>query len=249
MNDVISWLPLLFFVIAFTYSSVGFAGGSSYLAVLLLAGLPYAEIKPIALVCNLVVSSVGFWNFSRAGHFDAKKVLPFAALSVPMAFMGAQVPIGKEVFTILLGFSLALAGLRIFFLRKNKIEPRSLTVKQSWAYGLPIGAILGFFSGMIGIGGGIFLCPILILMRWATVKEASAAAAFFIFVNSLSGLLGRLPSGISFGPDIMALGAAAFLGGALGSVLGARRLPEIKSRVVLGSLMLYGAFTMISQVF
>ncbi len=245
MNDMAVWLPLAFFAVAFIYSSVGFAGGSSYLAVLLLAGFSYGEIKPIALFCNLVVSSVGFWNFYKAGYFDAKKVLPFAALSVPMAFLGAQVPIGKEAFTLLLGISLALAGLRILYIRKDRGQRRPLTQMKAWVYGLPIGALVGFFSGLIGIGGGIFLSPILILMRWATVKEASAAAAFFIFVNSLSGLLGRLPSGFSFGPDIMALGAAAFMGGIFGSTLGAKRFEEVWLRRVLAALTLFVSMNMI----
>ncbi|MGH7197706.1 MAG: sulfite exporter TauE/SafE family protein, partial [Candidatus Omnitrophota bacterium] len=209
---------------------------------------PYAEIKPIALFCNLVVSSVGFWNFYKAGYFDAKKVLPFAALSVPMAFIGAKVPIGKEAFTLLLGFSLAMAGLRIFFLRKDRGEGRVLSQKEWWIYGLPIGALIGFFSGLIGIGGGIFLAPILILTRWAKLKEASAAAAFFIFVNSLSGFISKFKPEVFTDHNLFILGLAALAGGVVGSSLGARRLPEIRMQQVLAGLLLFVSANLILQV-
>jgi hypothetical protein len=249
MTDVAAWMPLAFFAIALVYSSVGFAGGSAYLAVLLLAGLPYNEIKPIALFCNLAVSGVAFRNFYKAGYFDAKKVLPFAVLSVPMAFLGSKIPVGREVFTVLLGASLALAGLRILYIRKDEGEKRPLSPRLAWAYGAPMGAVIGFFSGLIGIGGGIFLSPILILTRRAGVKEASAAAAFFIFVNSLSGFLGRLPGGLSWGADIMTLGTAAFLGGIMGSALGARRFEERSLQRVLGALALFVSTRLVMGAF
>jgi len=245
MSYSVDWLPLLFFVIALVYSSVGFAGGSSYLAVMVLAGLPYPEMKPIALSCNLLVSSIGFWNFSRAGYFKLRTVLPFAVLSVPMAFLGAKVPVGKEVFTVLLGVSLAMAGLRIFFLRKDRDEVRSLTQKEWWAFGLPIGAAIGFFSGLIGIGGGIFLAPVLILTRWAKVKEAAAAASFFIFVNSFAGLLGRFEPVMFADHNLFIMGFAVLLGGAIGSSLGSRRLPEFHLQRVLAGLLLFVSFGLI----
>jgi hypothetical protein len=238
MTPSADWLPVIFFAVAFVYSSVGFAGGSSYLAVLLLAGLPYDDIKPIALICNMIVASVAFHNYYKAGFFDAKKVFPFAVFSAPMAFLGAQVPIGKDIFIVLLGGSLALAGLRIFVLKKPEVRTRQLTRAAWWAYGLPIGALMGFFSGLIGIGGGIFLSPVLILLRWSSLKEASASAAFFIFVNSLAGFAGRLPGGIPPPPDIfLSLVVAVFLGGMLGSSLGARRFEEIWLRRVLAALV------------
>lgn len=239
-------LPLLFFFVALIYSIAGFAGGSSYTALLIASGVPFAQVAPTALFCNLVVSSAAADNFRRAGHLKWGLVLPFLAASVPMAYIGARIPVGKNVFLLLLGFSLAIAGLRLFLGQSGAVAvpPKG---KRLWTFGLPLGAGMGLLSGIVGIGGGIFLSPLLVLMRWATVKEASAAAAVFIFANSLSGLAGKVQGGAVFAAGMPWLLAAAVCGGWIGSRLGSESLPATGVRRVLASLLLYGSFFMVSK--
>ncbi len=242
------FLPLLFFTIALVYSTVGFAGGSSYLLVLTLAGFPHTQSIPIALVCNLAVSSVGFWNFARAGHFRFRFILPFMVLSIPMAFVGSRIPIGNELFILLLSVCLAFAGLRLFVTRLVPIEPRLSEFRQLWFLGLPVGAMMGFLSGLVGIGGGIFLSPFLILNRLASIKEASAAASCFIFVNSLSGLIGKAQHGFILHGDWWMLVFPALCGGLVGSRLGSRRLPLIGLQRILAGLVLFISISLILKV-
>jgi len=242
------FLPILFFAVAFIYSTVGFAGGSSYLLVLTLAGFTHTQSAPIALICNLVVSSVGFWNFYKAGHFRFRLVLPFMALSIPMAFVGARVPLGKELFFLLLGICLALAGLRLFLVKTGVANKRDLSVRELWFLALPAGGFMGFFSGLVGIGGGIFLSPFLILSGFATLSEASAAASFFIFVNSLSGLLGKMQSGLTLDHSMWILALSAFCGGWIGSRLGSNRLPLAGLQRVLAALILFVSANLLLKV-
>ncbi len=249
MSHILQILPLLFFAVAFIYSTVGFAGGSSYLLVLTLAGFTHTQSAPIALICNLVVSSVGFFHFYKAGHFRFRLVLPFMALSIPLAFVGAHVPLKKEVFYILLGACLAFAGLRLFLLRSGSADKREITTKRLWSLGLPAGALMGFFSGLVGIGGGIFLSPFLILTGLATLGEASAAASFFIFVNSLSGLAGKLQNGLALTPNLWLLAFSAFLGGWIGSRLGSHHLPLIKLQRILAGLVLFISINLVLKAF
>src|SRR3990167_9415536 len=154
------WLSFIFFMAALFYSMVGFGGGSSYLAILVLAGLPYQQIPPLALICNLIVTTGGFWNFYRAGHFRLGKVLPFVVLSIPMAYWGGTFLIGKRFFSLLLGISLMAVAARMVLAGKEFQATKEISPRQAWILGLPIGALLGFLSGFIGIGGGIFLSPL-----------------------------------------------------------------------------------------
>src|SRR3989344_420689 len=238
MNPWNDLLPLLFFLVAFVCSTVGFAGGSSYLLVLTLAGFSHTQSAPIALACNLAVSSVALWNFAGAGHFRFRLVLPFMALSMPMAFIGARIPVGKEAFVLFLSVCLAFAGLRLTLSRFVSAEPGLPSVRSLWSWGLPAGALMGFFSGLVGIGGGIFLSPFLILKRLASVKETAAAASCFIFVNSLSGLIGKMQHGLIFQGDWWVLALPALCGGLAGSRLGSRRLPLLGLERILGGLIL-----------
>lgn len=250
MNLSAETLPFFFFVVALVYATVGFAGGSSYLLVLTLAGFSQPQGAPIALICNLIVSSVGFWNFSRSGHFRFRLILPFLALSIPTAFVGSRILIAKELFFILLGFSLAFAGLRLFFLENRPSDKRLISVRPLWFLGLPAGGVMGFFSGLIGIGGGIFLSPFLILTRLASVREASAAASFFIFVNSLSSLIGKMQNGSLTLPEgwwLLAL--PAFFGGWIGSSLGSKRVSPVKAERVLAGLILFISINLMWKTF
>jgi len=238
------WLPLAFFVIALLYATVGFGGGSSYLAVLALIGIPYQSIPQVALICNLVVSGGGVWHFCRGGHLDLKKVLPFIVLSIPLAFLGGQIPIGRQLFMILLGVSLFAAGARTF-LPQREFGSEGLSPKHAWRVGLPIGAVLGFLSGLVGIGGGIFLAPVLILAGWANAKQAAAAAALFIIVNSAAGLSGQLSKGIYLDTMVIPLVVAVILGGQIGSRLGAYRLRVGGVRQLLAVLILFVSIRLI----
>ena len=248
--ETMFWLPVSFFFVALVYSMVGFAGGSSYLALLILAGLPYHEVPPIALFCNLIVSASAFWHFKRAGYFDFKKILPFIVLSIPMAFLGGRTAIGKELFCSLLGISLLIAGLRLLMPDKRYEETHTVSDRSMWLIGAPIGAALGFLSGLVGIGGGIFLSPLLLLMRWANSKQAAASASFFILVNSLSGLLGQAQKGaIVTHESFLFLGAAVLIGGQLGSRLGSYRLPRLGLQRITALLILYVSINLISKAF
>ena len=239
MEPLWIWLILAFFVIALLYSMVGFGGGSSYLAVLALAGLPYQHIPPIALICNLIVAGTGFYYFLKGGHFNLRKALPFVVLSIPMAYWGGRIPIGKELFAILLGLSLLAAALRMLMPGDRFDGGREVSPKKAWAIGLPSGAALGFLSGLVGIGGGIFLSPLLLFLRWVNVKQAGASASFFIIVNSLSGLLGQLHKGPIKGEweCLWFLGAVVFIGGQIGSRFGSFHVPKIVLQRVLALLI------------
>lgn len=234
-----SWLPALFFLIAFLYSIVGFAGGSSYLAVLALAGLPYEQIPVIALVCNIIVSAGGFWHFSRAGFVRWKIILPFIALSVPMAYLGGRLNVSKDLFRLLFGFSLLIAAIRMFVPTRALDPVKEISWKRAGCVGIPAGGILGFLSGLVGIGGGIFLSPIFIFLRWANAKEAAAASSAFIALNSLAGLSGHLEKAAVDFKLILPFAVAVFVGGQLGSRFGAYKVSNVRLQQILAGFILY----------
>ena len=214
-------LILFFFAIAFLYASVGFGGGSSYLAILALYALPFKEMRLIALICNIIVVTGGTIVFIRNKQFEGKKILPLALMSVPMAFIGAKLKLSEDVFFILLGCSLLAAAVLLWV--KTKTSDEILPVKPNAVKDGVIGGAIGFLSGMVGIGGGIFLSPILNLMKWDTSKKIAATASMFILVNSVSGLAGQLsemPQGIDY-KRIVILCCAVLIGGQLGSRMGA----------------------------
>lgn len=205
-----------FFIIALLYATVGFGGGSSYIALLAVANTPYTLIPKISLLCNILVVTGGCYHFLKNGHLSRKLILPFILSSVPMAFLGGSFPITEKTFLILLTTSLILCGLRILFLPDRKIEeikPPSFTIS------FLTGGILGLLAGMVGIGGGIFLSPLLINMGWARSKDAAAVASMFILVNSIAGMGGQLSKDFSF-PGIenyIPLFIAVIIGGQIGS--------------------------------
>ncbi len=238
--DLPFWIPIAFFWVAFVYSMAGFAGGSSYIALLLLAGLSHQEVAPIALICNLVVSMSTFGHFYRGGHFKLRTVLPFIVFSVPMAYWGAKLSISKELFYGLLGFSLLMAAVRMFLSSRRFEESRPVSQRDLWTLGSPVGALTGFLSGIVGIGGGIFLSPFLLLKRWANAKQAAAAASFFILVNSFFGLLGQMQKNtVVWDETVLYLVLVVFVGGQLGSSLGSYRLPRFIVQRVSACLICY----------
>jgi len=219
--------------VAFLYASVGHGGASGYLAVLALFGAAPELMKSSALMLNLVVSMVSFLNFYRGGHFVWRKFWPFAVASVPMAFVGAGIPLSAGLYKQLLGACLLLAIARMLWRpRTTEAEPREVPLPAA----LLTGALIGLLSGMLGIGGGILLSPVLLLMHWARLKETAAISALFIFVNSLSGLSKLLLKGYTPDSQTLTWLAVALAGGLLGGYVGARRfnVPTLRYALATG---------------
>lgn len=240
MNEVLLLLSVC--AVACIYSMVGHGGASGYLAVLALAGSAVSVMKPTALLLNLCVSLIAFLQFLRAGCFHWRMFWPFAMLSVPAAYAGAGIELDAGIYKRLLGVCIVIAGARLLGLFSRNASTFS---SPPVAAGLVIGAAIGLLSGMLGIGGGILLSPVLLMGGWADARTAAATASLFIFVNSGAGLLNvHWSSGImDNGP--FALVAAAVLGGTLGSWLGARRTPEPRLRQALGTVMLLASIKLI----
>jgi uncharacterized protein len=235
------WEILLFFlIIAFVYSSVGFGGGSSYLAILALYDLPFKEMRLTALICNIIVVTGGTIIFIQRKHVKWKKIIPLVLLSVPMAFLGARLRISENTFFIVLGSCLLMAGVMLWI----KTKPGDIFEdgKINYPKDAALGGGIGFLSGMVGIGGGIFLSPILNLMKWDRPKEIAATASFFILVNSLSGIGGQLTqlSGDINFTRILLLCGAVFVGGQIGSRIGTIKFNPLVVRRVT-ALLVFGA--------
>jgi uncharacterized membrane protein YfcA len=234
-------LPLLaaaVLVVAFLYSSVGHAGASGYIAVMSLFSLAPGVIKPTALLLNILVASIGAWQFWRAGHFSWRLFWPFALLSVPAAFLGGYINLPTHVFKAAVGLVLWFSAVR-FLLRPGDDE---VIHEPSRPAALSIGAGLGLLSGLTGTGGGIFLTPLLLIMRWARTRTAAAVSALFILVNSGSGLLGNLASTRRLPPLALTLAVAVVAGGTAGSYFGSRRFPHtVIKRLLAVVLLIAGA--------
>lgn len=225
----------LFFVVALLYSSVGHAGASGYLAVMALIGVLPAEMRPAALILNLLVATIGARNFIGAGHFRWSLAWPFLITSVPMAYLGGRLALPVDVYRTVVGVVLLLSALRfVITLRaadaEGRVPPRPIAMAA--------GAALGLLAGLTGVGGGIFLSPLLLLAGWANLRTTAATSVVFILANSAAGLLGQfatitaLPSGLPW------WALAVVLGGALGSWLGARRLPGPAIRGTLAVVLI-----------
>ncbi|RIV19297.1 sulfite exporter TauE/SafE family protein [Fibrisoma montanum] len=221
------------FMVGFVYASVGHGGASGYLATMALFGVAPAEMKPSALLLNLFVSTVSFIQFYRAGHFRWDKFWPFAVASVPLAFVGATIPLSDTLYRQLLAGCLLLVIVRLLWtIRGQEEDPKPVPLTA----GLGLGGSIGLLSGMLGIGGGIILSPLMLLFRWARLKETAATSALFIFVNSLSGLFGLLSKGYSPSPALYGWIGAAFVGGLLGGYFGSHRftVPTLRYLLAFG---------------
>lgn len=228
-------LCLAITVVAFLYSAVGHAGASGYIAVMTLFGLAPAVIKPSALVLNILVASLTSFQFWRAGHFSWSLFWPFAALSVPLAFLGGYVNLPTQWFKILVGLVLLYSALR--FLLEPKVEEGECTPPTK-PVALFTGAGIGLLSGLTGTGGGIFLTPLLLFFRWSKTKPASAISALFILVNSISGLLGNISSTKQLPLFTVPVVVAALTGGAAGSYLGSQRFSVVFIKKLLAIVLL-----------
>lgn len=235
--EFVIYLSLAVFCIAFLYSSVGHAGASGYIAVMTLFNLAPAEIKPTALVLNILVASIGAWQFWRAGHFSWRLFWPFALLSFPLAYIGGYLNLPTHLFKMIVGVVLLFSAIR--FLMPHPAEAEAQMPPRPVAIG--VGGFLGLLSGLTGTGGGIFLTPILLLMRWATTKNAAAVSAFFILLNSVSGLLGNITATQSIPSFALPLAGAVVVGGTMGSYLGSNTLePQTIKRLLALVLVIAG---------
>ena len=214
-------LSILFFITAILYSSVGFGGGSTYLALLLIWGVPYYIFPLIALICNIIVVSGNSFNYIRAKNHNFRLLIPFLIGSIPMAFVGGSLHVEKEIFEILLFIVLSLAGILLLINNKSYDDKNIEIKKLHFFVSIIIGSILGFVSGLIGIGGGIFLSPILFLFKADKPKVISTTASLFILINSISGMIGQLTKTnilvevIQYSP----LFISVFIGGLIGNYL------------------------------
>jgi len=244
--DALWILAPLYLIASFLYSTVGHGGASAYLALAALVGLSRETMVPIALSLNVLVTSFGLWHYSRAGHFSLRLLLPFVVTSIPMAFLGGSLEISPQVFAALLGVTLLIAALRLLGLGRamtaHEVHPRLL-----WPVGLALGALLGFLAGLIGVGGGIFLSPLLLFLGWADVKRTAAVSAAFIWLNSLSGLAAHALRGSPDWGLLLPLLAVVAVGGGLGSRLGAFRFPPVVIQRLLGAVLLVAAAKLLLQ--
>ena len=233
---------LAFIAVAFLYASVGFGGGSSYTAILIESGLYWELVPPLSLVCNLVVVSGGVYHFARAGHLQLRFAAPLLATSVPAAFLAGYIRLDESVFLQFLGIALFISG-TLMLLDRQWSRARASAPQTGRAVRLGLGLILGGLAGITGIGGGIYLAPVLHLFRLAEAKTVAATCSLFILVNSLAGLAGQLAKlGQSaaelFNVSFVALPLAVLIGGQLGSRAGARRLNASMIRRLTGLVIL-----------
>ncbi len=244
-------LSILFFVTAILYASVGFGGGSTYLALLLLWGVPYFIFPVVALTCNIIVVSGNCFNYIRAGNLNLKLLIPYLIGSIPLAFIGGSLPIEKEFFEILLFVVLTIAGVLLLFKFNsydNKIEIfRKIPILVS----ILIGGILGFVSGVAGVGGGIFLSPILFLLKAGKPKHIVTTASLFILINSLSGIFGQLTKSTVLNEiqNYWFLFLAVLIGGQIGNFLNLKIFPTRILALVTAALVLFVAIRMAFKIF
>lgn len=233
---------ILLFLVAFLYASVGHGGASGYLALMAIYGIAPAEMKPSALLLNLFVSMTSFIQFYRGRFFIWRLFLPLAIASVPMAFLGGMISIDAGIYKKILGVLLLFAVFRFFFYRNARAD--EMRPPQVWA-AVIIGSVIGLLSGMIGIGGGILLSPVLLLLKWTDQKQTAAISALFIFVNSVSGLAGQFTQGIVFSTDMLLYVIIAFAGGLAGAYLGALKFKQTILKNVLAIVLLLAAYKLL----
>ena len=244
-------LAILFLATAALYSSVGFGGGSTYLALLLIGGIPYFIFPVIALSCNIIVVSGNCFNYIRAGNLNLKLLIPYLIGSIPLAFIGGSLLIEKRLFEILLFLVLTTAGSLLLLNLKSYDDKEENYIKIPIPVSISIGGVLGFISGVVGIGGGIFLSPILFLIRAGRPKHIVTTASLFILINSVSGIIGQLTknSVINEIPNYWYLLVAVLIGGQLGNFLNLRIFPTRILALVTAILVIFVAVRMGFKIF
>ncbi len=244
-------LSILFFVTSILYSSVGFGGGSTYLALLLLWDLPYFIFPIIALSCNIIVVSGNCFNYIRAGNLNLNLLIPYLIGSIPLAFFGGSLSVEKEFFEILLFVVLTIAGILLLFKFKSYDDKAETYRKIPKIISIIIGGILGFISGVVGIGGGIFLSPILFLIKAGKPKHIITTASIFILINSISGIIGQITK-VSVLDDIQnywLLLLVVLIGGQIGNFLNLKIIPTRILALITSTLVLFVAVRMAIKLF
>ena len=244
-------LSILFFITAILYSSVGFGGGSTYLALLLIWDTPYYIFPVIALLCNIVVVTGNSVNYVRAGNHNFKLLIPFLIGSIPLAFLGGTLIINKNVFEILLFLVLSIAGL-LLLINNRSYEDKNIKIKKlNLIISFLIGSTIGLISGIVGIGGGIFLSPILFLLKADEPKNIVTTASLFILINSISGILGQLTKETVLNEIILywPLFFAVLVGGLFGNYLNLKIFSNRILALVTSLLVLFVALRMAFKIF
>jgi len=244
-------LSILFIVTATLYSSVGFGGGSTYLALLLIWGIPYYIFPVIALLCNIIVVSGNCLNYVRAGNFNLKLLIPYLIGSIPLAFIGGSLQIDKSLFEIFLFLVLSLAGILLLFKFKSYDDKEENYRKIPIIISIFIGSLLGLVAGVVGIGGGIFLSPILFLLRAGKPKHIVTTASLFILINSLSGIIGQLTKNVVFNEisNYWILLLAVLIGGQIGNFLNLKVFPTKILALITSGLVIFVAIRMGIKLF
>ena len=228
-------------LVAILYSSVGHGGASGYLAVMALFAVAPEITRPTALLLNVFVATIGTIQFYRAGHFSWRVFWPFAVASIPFAFIGGMIQLPTTVYKIVLGVVLILAAIRLAWNLKSDSETKGPNILIA----LVIGAVIGLLSGLVGVGGGIFLTPVLLLMNWSETKTAAGVSAMFILVNSISGLAGNYAQVVGLPSGVWIWIAAAVVGGVVGSTLGAKRFDSLTLRRVLALVLVFAGVKLV----
>ncbi|MFT4849342.1 MAG: putative membrane protein YfcA [Sediminicola sp.] len=229
------WLFLgLLPIIAFLYASVGHGGASGYLALMAIFSFAPETMKPTALLLNIFVAGIAFYHYYKAGHFNLRLFIPFAISSIPLAFIGGTIEVDASLYKKILAVLLIFAILKMLTIFGK--ESAAIKKVKTWQ-GLLVGGIIGFFSGLIGIGGGIILTPVILLLHWGKMKEAAAVSALFIWANSASGLIGQLTGGFSLSAESFILVGIAIVGGFFGSYFGSRRINNQLLRYILAFVL------------
>lgn len=228
------WIEgIAFLVVAFLYASVGHGGASGYLALMALLNMSPLVMKPTALILNLIVSLVSFLSFYKARHFKSAMFWPLVVTSIPAAYLGSIIPVSEPLYKKILAIVLLIAVIRM--LLKPPSADKISTPKWYWLS--LAGAVIGMLSGMIGMGGGILLSPLLLMMGWATMQQTAAISAIFIFLNSASGMLGQLKNGFDLAPSMFIIIAFVLVGGWLGAYMGSSRFKTTELKFILALVL------------
>jgi hypothetical protein len=241
MTEIPFYLFPLIFIVALLYAAVGHGGASGYLALMGLVGISLNASKPIALILNCVVAAIAFIQYYRSGFFNLKLFVLLAIASIPCAYLGSILTIDDYFYKKILGIILLISSIRFLFPSSDN----ELVEKPAEFLLLLIGGIIGFISGLIGIGGGILLTPLLLLFRWSNMKTAACVSALFIFVNSLSGLIGQFQKGVQIQPNMFIIILVASMGGVIGSFYGARKWNVVLLRRVLSVVLIIASLKLI----
>ena len=234
-NENIYLFLLILPIVSFLYSSVGHGGASGYLALMALFSFAPESMKPTALLLNIFVAGISFYYYYKEGFFNKKMFFYFAIASVPLAYLGGTIEVDASIYKKILAVLLIFAILKML----NVFGKESDNIKQVKLWqGLVVGGIIGFFSGLIGIGGGIILTPIILLLHWGKMKEAAAVSALFIWVNSFAGLTGQLCSGVSIEKESFLLVVIALIGGVLGGYYGSKKINNQRLRYILAFVLI-----------